>query len=78
MPHHTDDCDNVGSQAGHVAPDSQSRSSCTGRDTSRFESVDSDKEKNLVVCASDEAYDQEHSKYVWTNCYLARCHESEC
>jgi len=31
------------SQPGHVTPDSQSRSLCTGSDISRFDSVDSEK-----------------------------------
>jgi len=53
MPHHIEDGDNVAdSQPGHVTPDSQSGSLCTGSDTSRF----------LVGCVSDEACDQEHSK----------------
>ena len=45
MPHHIKDGDNVGSQPGHVTPDSQSGSLCMGSDTSRFESVDSDKKE---------------------------------
>ena len=58
MPHHIEDGDNVAdSQPGHVTPDSQSGSLCTGSDTSRF----------LVGCVSDEACDQEHSKLGWTN-----------
>jgi len=44
MRHHIENGDSVDSQPGHVTSDSQSRSLCTGRDTSRFESVDSDKE----------------------------------
>jgi len=36
MPHHIQDGDNVGSQPGHVTPDSQSGSLCTGSDTSLF------------------------------------------
>jgi len=47
MPHHIEDGDNVGSQTCQVAPDSQSRSLRAGSDTSRFESVDSDKEETL-------------------------------
>ena len=45
MPHHIQDGDNaVCSQPGHVTPDNQSGSLSTRSDTSRFESVDSDKE----------------------------------
>jgi len=36
MPHHIQDGDNVCSQPGHVTPDSQSGSLCTGSDTSLF------------------------------------------
>ena len=44
MPHHIRDGDNVVcSQPGHVTPDNQSRSLSPRSDTSRFESVDSDK-----------------------------------
>jgi len=42
--HHIEDDDSVDSHPGHVTADSQSRSLCTASDTSRFESVDSDKE----------------------------------
>jgi len=44
MPHHIEDGDNASSQTCHFASSSQSRSLCTGSDTSCFESVDSDKE----------------------------------
>jgi len=45
MPHHIQDGDNVVcSQPGHVTPDNQSGSLSTRSDTSRFGSVDSDKE----------------------------------
>jgi len=45
MPHHIQDGYNVVcSQPSHVTPDNQSGSLSTRRDTSRFESVDSDKE----------------------------------
>jgi len=44
MRHHIEDDDTVDSQPGYVTPDSQSRSLCTGSDTSHFESVDSDLE----------------------------------
>jgi len=45
MTHHIEDGDNIiGRQPSHVKPDSQSGSLCTASDTSRFESVDSDKE----------------------------------
>jgi len=54
--HHDEDGDNVvGSQPGHVTPDSQSGSLCTGSDISRFESVDSKKEGTSSDDASDEA-----------------------
>jgi len=67
MPHHIEDGDNVGSQPGHVAPDTQSGGSlCAGSDTSRYESVDSDK-KGTSDDASDEACEQENSKFGWTN-----------
>ena len=36
MLHHIQDGDNVGSQTGHVTPDSQTGSLCTGSDTSLF------------------------------------------
>jgi len=45
VPHHIQDGDNVVcSQPGHVTPDGQIRSLSARSDTSRFESVDSDKE----------------------------------
>jgi len=44
VPHHIEDGDSVDTQPGHVTPASQSRRLCTGNDTNRFESVDSDKE----------------------------------
>jgi len=47
MPRHIQDGDNVDSQPGHVTPDSKSGSLCTGSDTSRFESVDSDRKGTL-------------------------------
>jgi len=62
MPHHIEDDDSVDSQPDHVTPDSQSRSLCTGSDTNRFESVDSDKKRNLIGWPSDEVCQQEHSK----------------
>jgi len=40
MPRHTEDDNNVGSQPGHVTPENQSGSLCTGSDISRSESVD--------------------------------------
>ena len=43
MPYHIQDGDIVDSQPGHVTPESKSGSLCTGSDTDRFESVDSDK-----------------------------------
>jgi len=63
MPHHIEDGDNVGNQPGHVAPDSQSGSLCAGSDVSRYESVDSDKEGTSSDNASDEACEQENSKF---------------
>jgi len=63
MPHHIEDGDNVDSQPGHVTPDSQSASLCMERDTSRFESVDSGKEGTSSDDASDEACEQENSKF---------------
>jgi len=42
MPHHTEDGDNVRSY--HVTPESQVEVYVRGSDTSRFESVDSDKQ----------------------------------
>jgi len=36
IPHHVQDGDNVGSQPGHITPDSQSGSICTGSDISLF------------------------------------------
>jgi len=36
MPHHIQDGDKVGSQPGHVTPDSLSGSLCAGSDTSLF------------------------------------------
>jgi len=36
MLHHIQDGDDVGSQPGHVTPDSHSGSLCTGSDTSLF------------------------------------------
>jgi len=62
MPHHIEDGNNVGSQPGHVTPDSQSGSLCTGSDTGSFESVDFDKEAASSVDASDEACEQENFK----------------
>jgi len=44
MPHHIEDGVSADSQPGHVTPESQSRRLCTGSDTNRFESVDSDNE----------------------------------
>jgi len=62
--HHIEDGDNVGSsQSSHVAPDSQSGSLCTGSDTSRSESVISDKEGTSSDGASDEACEQENLKF---------------
>jgi len=63
MPHHIEDGDNVGSQPGHVASKSQSGSLCAGSDTSRYESVDSDKEVTSSDDASDEACEQANSKF---------------
>jgi len=66
MRHHIEDDDTVDSQPGYVTPDSQSRSLCTGSDTSHFESVDSDIEgtsSDVHLIASDEACQQEHSKF---------------
>jgi len=63
MQHHIEDGDNVGSQPGHVAPDSQSGSLCAGSGTSRFERVDSDKEGTSSDDVSDEACEQENSKF---------------
>jgi len=40
---------------------------CAGSDTSRYESVDSDKEGTSSDDASDEACEQENSKFDWTN-----------
>jgi len=63
MQHHIEDGDNVGSQPGHIAPDSQSGSVCAGSDTSRFESVDSGIEGTSSNGASDEACEQQNSKF---------------
>jgi len=63
MPHHIDDGNNLSSQPGHFTPDSQSGSLCTGSDTSSFESVDFDKEAASSDSASDEACEQENSKF---------------
>jgi len=68
MPHHLEDGYKVGTQASHVMSGSQSGSLCTGSDTSRFKSGDSDNEgRNLVECASDEACEQENSKFGLPN-----------
>ena len=64
MQHHIEDGDNVGSsQPSHVAPDSQSGSLCAGSDISCFESVISDKEATSSDGASNEACEQENSKF---------------
>jgi len=63
MPHHIEDGDNVGSQSGHVTPDSQSGRLCTGSDTSRLESVFSDKEGTSLDGASDDICEQENSNF---------------
>jgi len=56
MLHHIEDGDRViGSQPGHVTPDGQSGSLCTGSDISRFECADSDKEGTSSDGAHDEA-----------------------
>ena len=60
MPHHIEDGDNVGSQPGHVTPDSQSGSLCTGTDASSFQSADSDKEG----ASSDNASVRHASKKI--------------
>jgi len=64
MPHHIEDGDNVlSSQLGNVMPDSQSGSLCTGSDINRFECIDSDKEGTSSDGASDEACQQDYSKF---------------
>jgi len=63
MPHYDEDGENIGSQPGYVAPDSQSGSLCTGSDVSRFESVDSDKEGTSSDGAFHDACKQENSKF---------------
>jgi len=79
MPHHIKDGDNVGSQPGHVTPDSQSGSLCMGSDTSRFESVDSDKEgtssdMHLMRHASKKIQNLGEQMIL----LLSQVHESEC
>jgi len=63
LPHHVEGSNNVGSLPGHVTPDNQNGSLCTGSYISRFESVDSDKEGISSDGTSDEACEQEDSKF---------------
>jgi len=64
MPHRIEGGENVvGSQPGHVTPDSQSGRLCTGDDRRRFESGDSDKEGTSSDVSSNEACMQDYSKF---------------
>ena len=46
-PHHSESCDNVSSQPDYIMPDSRRGSLCTRSEVSHFESVESDKKREL-------------------------------
>jgi len=72
MQHHIEDDDSVDSQPGHVTPDSQSRSLCTGSDL-----IPTNKDpRRMCIWWGMRARTLKIRMNKW--CYSAWCHESEC